>query len=69
MSSDKSNVPPEIMAILKAINDEKKIAQDVCPDCDGPLDTGWECNKCGADFRAAAMAIPDDRYKKLSEMN
>ncbi len=23
--------------------------QDVCPRCQGELDTGWECNDCGFD--------------------
>jgi hypothetical protein len=22
---------------------------DLCPECGGNLDTGWECNKCGHD--------------------
>jgi tRNA(Ile2) C34 agmatinyltransferase TiaS len=23
--------------------------QDICPECGGELDTGWECNSCGFD--------------------
>lgn len=23
--------------------------QNECPECGGPLDTGWECNDCGYD--------------------
>lgn len=23
--------------------------EDVCPDCGGDLNIGWECTKCGAD--------------------
>ncbi len=33
--------------------------RDVCPECGGELDTGWECNSCGYD--AAPDAQPD-RY-------
>lgn len=25
--------------------------RDVCPECGGDLDTGWECNKCSYDAR------------------
>jgi len=25
-----------------------------CPGCGGDLDTGWECNQCGLDWRAWA---------------
>lgn len=28
--------------------------RDVCPDCGGELDTGWECNDCGLDARDLA---------------
>ena len=24
-------------------------ARDICPRCGGPLDTGWECLRCGYD--------------------
>ncbi len=29
------------------------LAEDICPDCLGELDTGWECNGCGRDFAGA----------------
>lgn len=29
--------------------------RDVCPECGGDLDIGWECNDCGYD------AMPDAR--------
>jgi tRNA(Ile2) C34 agmatinyltransferase TiaS len=25
------------------------VKQDICPECGGELDTGWECNSCGFD--------------------
>jgi len=25
------------------------VKQDICPQCGGELDTGWECNDCGFD--------------------
>jgi hypothetical protein len=25
------------------------IAEDICPECRGELDTGWQCNDCGFD--------------------
>ena len=25
------------------------VARDICPRCGGPLDTGWECLRCGYD--------------------
>jgi len=28
--------------------------RDVCPECGGELDTGWECNACGYDARPEA---------------
>ncbi len=41
--------------------------RDICPECGGALDTGWECNMCGYDARD--LAYPpnvreiDQRYK------
>lgn len=31
--------------------------RDICPECRGALDTGWECNDCGYDARAEATTI------------
>jgi hypothetical protein len=28
--------------------------RDVCPECGGALDTGWECNDCGYDAKTEA---------------
>ena len=28
--------------------------RDVCPECGGNLDTGWECNMCGYDAKPDA---------------
>jgi hypothetical protein len=33
-----------------------KIAEDICPECGGELDTGWECNKCGFDAKPEYQA-------------
>lgn len=33
-----------------------------CPECGGPLDTGWECNDCG--FDAMPEAYPQDRQER-----
>ena len=27
------------------------IAEDICPECRGELDIGWQCNECGFDAR------------------
>lgn len=34
---------------------ELLIAEDVCPECGGELDTGWECNECGFDAMPELM--------------
>lgn len=28
--------------------------QDICPECGGELDTGWECNRCRYDAQKDA---------------
>jgi tRNA(Ile2) C34 agmatinyltransferase TiaS len=28
--------------------------RDICPECGGALDTGWECNACGYDAQDEA---------------
>ncbi len=34
---------------------------DICPECGGELDTGWECNDCG--FDASDLAYSEvERY-------
>lgn len=35
----------------------KLIAWDVCPECGGELDTGWECNSCGFDAGPERRAV------------
>lgn len=35
----------------------EKIANDECPECDGELDTGYECNKCGFDARPEVLIL------------
>jgi hypothetical protein len=34
-----------------------RIWQDLCPECGGELDTGWECNDCGFDAMQEAKLI------------
>ena len=35
-----------------------EVRRDLCPKCGGSLDTGWECNNCGADwFDVAQVAV------------
>lgn len=36
--------PIQSVAIRKAT-----AMRDICPECGGELDTGWECNSCGFD--------------------
>lgn len=56
----------------KALNDEQRearIANDKCPECNGSLDTGWECNDCGFDAFDEARKIDDlDDYRNSQEM-
>ena len=37
---------------------EHLINQDICPECRGEFDTGWECNDCGFDGMAELKASP-----------
>jgi hypothetical protein len=39
--------------------------RDVCPECGGELDTGWECNDCNYDARDEAYP-PDVREAEAS---
>ena len=32
--------------------------RDICPECGGALDTGWECNVCGYDAKFEATEMP-----------
>lgn len=36
---------------------------DYCPFCGGSLDTGWECNDCGADLMP--FASPPSWWRRL----
>lgn len=44
-----------------------RIADDQCPcvDCDGDLDTGWECNDCGFD----AFYLRNDASANFADKN
>ncbi len=38
----------------------KELAKrDLCPECGGQLDTGWECNACGYDARDLACPLSE----------
>lgn len=42
--------------------------QDICPECRGALDTGWECNDCGYDAREEAYPLSArERDRRLTE--
>ncbi len=44
-------------------------ANNLCPECGGELDTGWECNDCGYDARDEAYP-PErrERDKRLARL-
>jgi Zn ribbon nucleic-acid-binding protein len=44
---------------------ELLIAEDICPECGGPLDTGWECLDCGFDAEAEAKAIDIESHNRF----
>lgn len=46
-------------------DEELSVLHDMCPRCDGELDTGWECNKCGFDAWPIALVIGRDQMEKL----
>jgi hypothetical protein len=39
------------------------LANDLCPECLGDLDTGWECNKCGYDAMPLMQQIGKDKIE------
>jgi len=41
---------PELPAKSLAVRKDLAM-QDICPECGGSLDTGWECNSCNFDAR------------------
>jgi hypothetical protein len=36
------------------------VRRDLCPECGGQLDTGWECNACQFDAKPIADTLPTD---------
>jgi len=40
------------------------ICEDVCPECGGELDTGWQCNSCEFDAHPEARKIDIDKYHR-----
>ena len=40
---------------------------DKCPECGGELDTGFECNDCGADAIEIINKLPKEPNKKASD--
>lgn len=41
--------------------------RDICPECGGALDTGWECNACGYDAKAEATRTAHHDGQVLSD--
>lgn len=41
--------------------DAALVDDDICPQCLGELDTGWECVECGFDARPAVAAVEQSR--------
>lgn len=39
------------------------IKQDICPQCGGELDTGWECNDCDFDARPELAVSPSSEIR------
>lgn len=37
---------------------QQERAFEYCPTCGSDLDTGWECNKCGLDWRDWVLMPP-----------
>ena len=46
--------PVKSGAVLRTL-----VSVDVCPECGGELDTGWECNGCGYDAQPIAITMPE----------
>jgi hypothetical protein len=51
-----------------------RVKNDICPECGGSLDTGWECNKCGRDWIETAQGeepkpenYPDEPIPETAE--
>lgn len=38
---------------------KRMVGRELCPECGGGLDTGWECNDCGFDARPIAYTEMD----------
>lgn len=44
----------------------KELVDDgICPECNGSLDTGWECNQCGYDARPIASGLDPESSEYL----
>ena len=43
---------------------EARIENDKCPECNGELDTGWECNACGFNAKPEALKTPKSDLKR-----
>jgi ribosomal protein L37E len=57
--------PPILNRIFKQLRDGKTrswhIKNDLCPECGGELDTGWECNDCGFDAMPEVEQMRNDQ--------
>jgi hypothetical protein len=50
---------PFARPLVGSLNRRASIAEDLCPECGGPLDTGWECLGCGFDAQPELLAAPE----------
>jgi len=54
------NLPPGVSENdIESFIGADEMAFEYCPTCAGELDTGWECNDCGRDWRPWAMFYPE----------
>lgn len=49
---------PSVYPIRSPVLRRSLARRDICPECGGCLDTGWECNDCGYDAKPEATSIP-----------
>lgn len=56
----------QLEADVQVGDDKRKMSFEYCPACAGELDTGFECKKCGRDWRPWAIfesdSIRDEGY-------
>lgn len=55
MMGDRKGFPTDRHVLRRSL-----ARRDICPECGGALDTGWECNECGYDAKYEAHSKPGD---------